>query len=126
MAGVMLADLGAHGVPSVSLRVGVPHYLLNAEHPQAVAALQTHLAHVLNVPPPDDDGELAGEIHRWRTLHDEVVANDAQLQLYVRMLEHRARPPRGSVDPVRRRHRRPVRAVPARPAREGLRSDRVP
>ena len=24
----------------------------------------------------------------WRALHDEVVANDAQLQLYVRMLEH--------------------------------------
>jgi hypothetical protein len=35
-----------------------------------------------------DDGELASEIKRWRTLHDEVVANDAQLQLYVRMLEH--------------------------------------
>jgi hypothetical protein len=88
MAGVLLADLGAAGVPSVSLRVGVPHYLLNGEHPQAVAALQTHLAHVLNVPAPADDGELAGEIQRWRTLHDEVVDNDAQLQLYVRMLEH--------------------------------------
>jgi hypothetical protein len=75
-------------VPSVSLRVGVPHYLLNAEHPQTVAALQAHLAHVLNVPAPVDDGELAGEIKRWRSLHDEVVANDAQLQLYVRMLEH--------------------------------------
>jgi hypothetical protein len=87
MAGVLLADLGTAGVPSVSLRVGVPHYLLNAEHPQAVAALQTHLAHVLNVPPVDD-GELAAEITRWRTLHDEVVAGDAQLQLYVRMLEH--------------------------------------
>jgi hypothetical protein len=87
MAGVLLADLGAAGVPSVSLRVGVPHYLLNAEHPQAVAALGTHLAHVLNVPAPVDDGELAAEIQRWRGLHDEVVANDAQLQLYVRMLE---------------------------------------
>jgi hypothetical protein len=88
MAGVLLADLGAGGVPSVSVRVGVPHYLLNAEHPQAVVALQTHLAHVLNVPVPVDDGELATEIQRWRALHDEVVANDAQLQLYVRMLEH--------------------------------------
>jgi hypothetical protein len=87
MAGVLLADLGAAGVPSVSLRVGVPHYLLNAEHPQAVAALQTHLAHVLNVPAPEDDGEMAAEITRWRALHDEVVAGDAQLQLYLRMLE---------------------------------------
>jgi proteasome assembly chaperone (PAC2) family protein len=88
VAGVLLSDLAAVGVPAVSLRVGVPHYLMNAEHPQAVAALQTHLAHVLNVPVPADDGELAADIKRWRSLHDEVVAEDAQLQLYVRMLEH--------------------------------------
>ena len=88
VVGVIQADLGAAGIPSVSLRVGVPHYLMNAEHPQAVAALQTHLAHVLNVPPPPDDGEVAADIARWRSLHDEVVAGDLQLQMYVRMLEH--------------------------------------
>ena len=87
VAGVIHADLAAHGIPSVSLRVGVPHYLVNAEHPQAVAALQAHLSHVLNVPLSDDGGELAAEIERWRSLHDEVVAGDTQLQMYVRMLE---------------------------------------
>lgn len=86
--GVVQTDLGAAGVPSVSLRVGVPHYLMNAEHPQAVHTLQAHLAHVLNVPMPADDGELLDDIARWRTLHDEVVAGDVQLQMYVRMLEH--------------------------------------
>jgi hypothetical protein len=86
--GVIQADLADHGIPSVSLRVGVPHYLINAEHPQAVVALQAHLAHVLNVPVPDDEGELQVEIARWRSLHDEVVANDVQLQMYLRMLEH--------------------------------------
>jgi hypothetical protein len=87
VAGVIHADLAEHDIPSVSLRVGVPHYLVNAEHPQAVSALQAHLSHVLNVPLPDDGGELAAEIDRWRSLHDEVVAGDAQLQMYVRMLE---------------------------------------
>jgi hypothetical protein len=87
MAGVLLADLADAGVPAVSLRVGVPHYLMNAEHPQAVAALQAHLAHVLNVPMPTDDGTLATDVARWRSLHDEVVAGDQQLQMYVRMLE---------------------------------------
>ena len=87
VVGVIQADLADAGIPSVSLRVGVPHYLMNAEHPQAVAALQTHLAHVLNVPAPADDGELADEVRRWRALHDEVVENDVQLQFYVRMLE---------------------------------------
>lgn len=88
VVGVIQTDLAAAGIPSVSLRVGVPHYLMNAEHPLAVAALQSHLAHVLNVPAPPDDGDLAEEVARWRSLHDEVVAGDVQLQMYVRMLEH--------------------------------------
>ncbi len=87
VVGVIQSDLAEAGIPSVSLRVGVPHYLMNAEHPQAVAALQTHLSHVLNVPVPADDGELADEITKWRSLHDEVVDGDIQLQFYVRMLE---------------------------------------
>jgi hypothetical protein len=86
VVGVIQTDLAAAGIPSVSLRVGIPHYLMNAEHPQAMAALQTHLAHVLNVTMPDDPG-LADEIARWRSLHDEVVDGDTQLQFYVRMLE---------------------------------------
>ena len=85
--GVVQAAMAGAGIPSISLRVGVPHYLMNAEHPQAVAALQTHLAHVLGVPVAEDDGELATDIARWRSLHDEVVDGDPQLQMYVRMLE---------------------------------------
>ena len=88
MVGVIQTDLAAAGIPSVSLRVGIPHYLMNAEHPQAVGALQTHLAHVLNVEPPEQDAEYADEVQKWRGLHDEVVAGDVQLQMYVRMLEH--------------------------------------
>ncbi len=87
VVGVIQSELAQAGIPSVSLRVGVPHYLMNAEHPQAVAALQTHLSHVLNVPVPADEGELREEIVRWRSLHDEVVEGDVQLQFYVRMLE---------------------------------------
>lgn len=86
VVGVIQARLATEGTPSVSLRVGIPHYLMNAEHPAAMAALQTHLAHVLSVPVPDDTG-LHDEIDRWRTLHDEVVEGDVQLQFYVRMLE---------------------------------------
>jgi hypothetical protein len=87
VVGVIQAELADADIPSVSLRVGVPHYLMNAEHPQAVAALQTHLAHVLNVPLTDDQTERIAEIARWRSLHDEVVEGDDQLQFYVRMLE---------------------------------------
>jgi hypothetical protein len=87
VVGVIQADLAAAGIPSVSLRVGIPHYLMNAEHPLAVSALQAHLAHVLNVPVPAAESDLDGEVARWRSLHDEVVEADAQLQFYVNMLE---------------------------------------
>jgi hypothetical protein len=87
VVGVMQSAFATVGIPSVSLRVGIPHYLMNAEHPLAVAALRTHLAHVLGVPVPNDGDELAADIERWRSLHDEVVDNDTQLQMYVRMLE---------------------------------------
>ena len=84
--GVIQADLADAGIPSVSLRVGVPHYLMNAEHPRAVAALSAHLSHVLGVPAPaaDDHDET---VERWAALHDEVVDNDPQLKTYVNMLE---------------------------------------
>lgn len=88
VVGVIQTDLAAAGIPSVSLRVGIPHYLMNAEHPQAVAALQTHLAHVLNVEPPEQGPEFADEVRKWRSLHDEVANGDVQLQMYVKMLEH--------------------------------------
>lgn len=86
VVGVIQAELADAGVPSVSLRVGIPHYLMNAEHPQAVSALQVHLAHVLGVPAPT--GDRSDELARWSGLHDELVEADPQLQFYIRMLEH--------------------------------------
>lgn len=88
VVGVIQTDLAAAGIPSVSLRVGIPHYLMNAEHPAAVAALQTHLAHVLSVEPPERSPDFDDEVRRWRSLHDEVRDGDVQLQMYVKMLEH--------------------------------------
>ena len=36
MIGVLHVELERPGVPTISLRVGVPHYLAHAEHPLAV------------------------------------------------------------------------------------------
>lgn len=84
LVGVLNAELSGIGVPIISLRVGVPHYLAHAEHPLAVTALLRHLAHVLGVPVSVD---LSDQIERWGSVHDEAVGEDDQLQLYVRMLE---------------------------------------
>ncbi|MEM9513895.1 MAG: PAC2 family protein [Actinomycetota bacterium] len=84
LIGALHATLEARHTPSISLRVGIPHYLMNAEHPQAVAALTRHLSHVLDAPTALDLGE---QISSWRSVHDEVIENDEQLTMYVKMLE---------------------------------------
>jgi len=84
VAGALQAALESAGIPAVSLRVGIPHYLMNAEHPQATAALALHLGHVLGVPMRTD---FSDQVDSWRDIHDEIVDGDDQLRMYVRMLE---------------------------------------
>lgn len=86
LVGVLQERLDTAGIPAVSLRVGVPHYLGNAKHPQSSAALLAHLEHVLGV--PTGHATLAQDAMRWRSLHDEAVAEDDQAAPYVLMLEH--------------------------------------
>lgn len=85
LVGVLQERLDHAGIPAVSLRVGVPHYLGNAKHPQSSAALLRHLEHVLGV--PTGHAALAEDGMRWRSLHDEAVAEDEQAAAYVAMLE---------------------------------------
>ncbi|MBI4885285.1 MAG: PAC2 family protein [Actinobacteria bacterium] len=85
LVGVLQERLERGEIPAVSLRVGVPHYLGNAKHPQSSAALLNHLEHVLGV--PTGHASLAEDAMRWRGLHDEAVAEDEQATKYVAMLE---------------------------------------
>ena len=87
VAGVMLEAFDRANIPNVSLRVGVPHYLMNAQHPKSAAALLQHLQHVLGV--PTDHANLVDEITRWQELHDSAVEDDAQALGYITMLERR-------------------------------------
>lgn len=85
LAGVLQEQFEREELPAVSLRVGVPHYLGNAEHPQSTAALLRHLEHVLGI--PTEHRGFDSEITRWRSLHDDAVAEDRNAQLFVRSLE---------------------------------------
>jgi hypothetical protein len=82
--GVLHRALEAQGVPSVSLRVGVPGYLPEGEHPRSVAALVAHTAHVLGVPLQVDLGEA---IRMWDDAHNAWVARNERLRGYVELLE---------------------------------------
>lgn len=85
LLGVLHALLDRSDIPAISLRVPVPHYLVNAQHPQSTAALLRHLEHVLGV--PTRHGELSDEILRWREMHDSAVSSDTAARAYVRALE---------------------------------------
>ncbi len=82
--GVLHGALETHGVPSVSLRVGVPGYLPEGEHPRSVAALVAHTAHVIGVALPIDLGE---SIRLWEDAHNAWVAGNERLRGYVELLE---------------------------------------
>ncbi len=85
LVGVLQERLDTSGIPAVSLRVGVPHYLGNARHPKSSVALLQHLVHVLDV--PTGHARFNDDIARWRLLHDEAVTEDRQAGLYLTMLE---------------------------------------
>jgi proteasome assembly chaperone (PAC2) family protein len=85
LVGVLQERLDRHGIPAISLRVGVPHYLGNAKHPQSSISLLQHLEHVLGV--TTNHHELVEDAVRWRSVHDEVVEDDPQALAYVQMLE---------------------------------------
>ncbi len=85
VVGVLQAEFEKNDLPAISLRVGVPHYLGNAQHPKSSAALLRHLEHVLGV--PTRHSLLDDDIERWKSLHDDAVSEDDRALDYVRMLE---------------------------------------
>ena len=82
--GVLHGALETRGVPSISLRVGVPAYLPEGEHPRSVAALVAHTAHVLGMALQVD---LAESIRLWDDAHNAWVAGNERLRGYVDLLE---------------------------------------
>lgn len=85
IVGVLTQRLDSMGLPTVALRVGVPHYLTNARHPRSTLALLRHLEHVLGFPTHHE--LLEDEVQQWQALHDRAVGSDAQAEAFVRMLE---------------------------------------
>jgi hypothetical protein len=84
LVGVLHSELEQAGVPSVSLRVGVPHYLAMGEHPRAITSLVLHTSHVIGIPLPID---LRESIARWDEAHSASIADDEKLRRYVEVLE---------------------------------------
>ncbi len=73
------------GIPVISLRVSVPHYVPGPPNPEATRSLLARLELVTGIP---TDHELLDQAaHDWRARVDAAVADDEDMRAYVEQLE---------------------------------------
>ena len=85
--GVLHQHLEAQGVPAVSLRVAVPHYVSGTPNPKASRALLERFERVTGVRTPW--ASLDQDARDWETRVDAAMQDDDEVALYVRRLEER-------------------------------------
>jgi hypothetical protein len=85
VVGVLHDRLGRDGVPVVSLRVSVPHYVPGPPNPEAARSLLARLDLVTGIDGGHD--EMLQMARDWRARVDAAVDDDQDMSEYVRHLE---------------------------------------
>ena len=85
LIGVLHHELGSEGIPVISLRAAVPHYIAGTPNPKAMRAMLEHLQHVTGV--ATDSSGLNQRVTDWEIQVDSAVAADDDASSYVRQLE---------------------------------------
>jgi proteasome assembly chaperone (PAC2) family protein len=85
--GVVLERLESAGVPAVSLRAGVPHYVSGSPNPKASRALLERFERVTGL--PTRWSSLDDESRAWELRVNEAMDGDDDITQYVRRLEQR-------------------------------------
>ncbi len=83
--GVLHDRLDAEGLPVVSLRVSVPHYVPGPPNPEATRSLLARFELITGI--PTEHADLDEQAVEWRRRIDAAVASDEELTAYVRQLE---------------------------------------
>lgn len=87
LVGALHDQLDNAGMPVISLRVSVPHYVPNPPNPEATRSLLSRLELVTGV--KTFHGELDTAANDWRDRIDLAVSNDEEMTSYVQQLEQR-------------------------------------
>ena len=87
LVGVLHDHLDKEGIPIISLRVSVPHYVPGPPNPEATRSLLARLELVTGV--ETFHGELNTAAEEWRKRIQAAVTNDAEMSNYVEELEKR-------------------------------------
>lgn len=85
LVGALHTRLDDAGMPVVSLRVSVPHYVPNPPNPEATRSLLARLELVTGI--VTEHKALDYTADDWRRRIDAVVSDDAELTAYVQRLE---------------------------------------
>lgn len=85
LIGVINERLERANIPTISLRVSVPHYVSGAHNPKATRALLRRLEQTTGV--ETGYADLDGDVSDWLARVDEAVAADDESREYVAQLE---------------------------------------
>ncbi len=88
LVGSLQHELTLHNIPSMSLRVSVPHYVPGSPSPKATAALLANLEQICGV--HTDHAGLADEIRDWEARVHQALVDDEDVKAYVADLEQSA------------------------------------
>jgi proteasome assembly chaperone (PAC2) family protein len=88
IVGVIHDSLSGSGIASASLWAAVPHYLAVTPNPKAALALVEKTVELMGVSAPVDD--LARATAAYEKQVSQMVADDEDVQAYVKLLEERA------------------------------------
>lgn len=83
--GVLHDAIDAAGMPVISLRVSVPHYVMGEPSPKATQALLRKIEQVTGVATAADDLDVPAR--NWQAMVDAAVVNDPEVLSYVGELE---------------------------------------
>ncbi len=86
IAGVINERLDRSGLPVMSLRVAIPHYVPTPPNPKATRALLRRIQKTTGVPTGYE--ELDGAVTEWQQRVDQAVTSDGETSSYVKRLEH--------------------------------------
>lgn len=85
LVGALHDTLDRGGVPVISLRVSVPHYVPSPPNPEATRSLLARLELVTGI--RSDHEAFVDDAARWREQVDAAVADDPEMTTYVEELE---------------------------------------
>ena len=85
LIGSLHHELAGSPLPTLSLRVNVPHYVPGSPSPKATSALLAHLEQLCDV--PTDHVGMADEIRDWESQVHQALADDEDVRAYVKDLE---------------------------------------